>query len=179
MGYSPVAIANMALALFGGIPIQTMSDSTPSGTNVALLYPLVMRGLIAEYPWNFTKQTVPLNQLNVTELSDGLLPSGWQNAFALPGNLVGAPSKFLANNRYPDGAETRYEIQGTTVYTNQIALWCVGQYYVDESAWPDHFCMAAVKCFAAEASSPFKTIPVLGPASGIALHNLLGLLRLL
>ena len=150
MGYTPVQIANMALASFGSSPIQSMDDATPAGSNVALLYPLVMRGLIAEYPWTFSKLTVQLNQLAEPPLSDGLLTQGWQNAFALPENIIGQPSRMLANNRYPDGAETRFEIQGQVVYSNQIALWAVGQFYVDEAAWPDYFTPAAVACFAAE-----------------------------
>ncbi|MFZ1963870.1 MAG: hypothetical protein WAU78_10490 [Roseiarcus sp.] len=158
MGYTPIRIANMALASFGAAPIQTFengaADATPAGSTVALLYPLVIRGLFAEYPWNFAKVTVPLDQLAETPLSDGLLPSGWQLAFALPDDFIGLPERILANNRYPDGPETRFEIQGATVYTNQLALWAIGTVYVDEADWPDYFSAAAVACFAAEIYSP-------------------------
>ncbi len=154
MGYQPVQIANMALALFGASPLQSFengaADATPSGSTVALLYPLVVNGLFAEYPWNFAKTTVPLAQLSETPLSDGMLPSGWQLAFQLPANFIGLPQRILANNRYPDGPETAFEIQGQTVYTNQLALWAIGTVFVDEAAWPDYFATAAVKCLAAE-----------------------------
>lgn len=150
MGYSQVALCNMALASFGGVPIQTMDESTPSGTAVSLIYPLVMRGLFAEYPWNFAQMTVTLGQLAATPLADGLLPSGWQYAYALPADLIGLPEKLSSNSRYPDGPETRFEIQGQTIFTNQVALWCKGTFYVDEMSWPDYFTSAAVACLAAE-----------------------------
>jgi len=148
--YSPLVVANAALVKFGSAPIQTFDDSTPAGTAIALLYPIVMNGLFAEYPWRFALQTIGLNQLDLPALSDGMLEQGWQNAFQLPANIIGLPSRMLANNRYPDGPETRYEIQGQAVYTDQIALWAVCQVYVDEDEWPDYFAGAAIDCLAAE-----------------------------
>ena len=145
-----VQVANMALASFGSRPIQSFQDVTPAGTAVALLYPLVMNSLMGEYPWSFCKMTVALAQLNVADLSDGMNIAGWQNAFQLPGNMLANPIKILANNRYPDGPETRYEIQGSIVYSDQIALWALGQFYLDEASWPPTFLKAAVACLAAE-----------------------------
>lgn len=150
MGYDKIRLANMALALFGGIPLQTFDASTPSGATACLLYDLTINGLFAEYPWNFARQTVALNQLNVTQLADGMLPSGWLNAFQLPANMIGLPLRILANNRYPDNPEKRFEIQGQTVFTDQVALWAVCILRVDELSWPDYFVTAAVKCLAAE-----------------------------
>jgi len=155
-----VDIANMALASFGSAPIQSFDDSTPAGAAVALLYPLVMNGLLAEYPWNFCRQTVQLQQLAVADLTDGMNVAGWANAFELPGNMLGPPIKVSANNRYPDAPELRYEIEATTLYTNQAAVWVLGQFYVDESAWPPYFLPAAVACLAAEI-----VMPITGNAS--------------
>lgn len=154
MAQEQVQIANMALSLFGSAPIQTFDDATPAGRAVALLYPMIMRGLLAEYPWIFCRQTVSLAQLNVADLADGMNAAGWKNAFQLPGNLLANPIKISANNRYPDGPETRYEIQGTTVFTDQAALWALGQFYVDEAAWPAYFLPAAVAVLAAELVMP-------------------------
>lgn len=147
---TPLVVANLALMKLGSGPLQTFSASTPAGAAVATLYPHVVRGIFGEYPWNFAKQTVLLAQLAAPVLDDGLLPSGWQNAFQLPGEMIGPPSRILANNRWPDNPETRFELQGTTVYTNQLALWAIGTMYVDESAWPDHFAAAVVDSLAAE-----------------------------
>jgi len=151
-GPSPtqVRIANMALAKFGAIPIQSFDEASPAGSAVSLLYSEVVRGIFAEYPWNFAKLTVPLQLGAATPLSDGMLPAGWQFAYQLPPNLIGMPSRIIANNRYPDGPELRFEIQGDVVYSNQPALWAIGVYYVDEASWPAHFVSAVVACLAAE-----------------------------
>jgi hypothetical protein len=147
---SQVDIANMALAKFGSAPIQSFDDATPAGRAVALLYPLVMNSLMGEYPWSFCKQTVALAQLNVADLADGMNIAGWLNAFALPGAMLANPSRLLANARYPDNPLTDYEIQGSTVFCNQIAVWAVGEFYLDEANWPPTFQKAAVDVFAAE-----------------------------
>ena len=145
-----ISIANAALASFGSTPIQSFDDSSPSGAAIAIYYPLVMTSLLGEYPWSFCKMTVPLQKLAVAGLSDGMNAAGWANAFALPGNMLANPEKISSSNRCPDAPDTRYEIQGTTVFSNAPALWALGQFQVDESAWPPTFVKAAVDCLAAE-----------------------------
>lgn len=148
--WTPVSIANLALASMGSTPIQSFDDATPAGSNCKMFYPLVMRGLFAEYPWAFARDTRPLNSLNMTELPDGALPSGWRYAYALPADMIGPPEKFLANRRLPDRPETHFEVQNQIVYSDQSALWVVAMFYVDEASWPDYFVTAAVACLTAE-----------------------------
>lgn len=145
-----VNIANMALALFGSTPIQSFGDATPAGRAVALLYPMVMAGLLAEYPWSFCRQTVQLAQLNLAELLDGMDIAGWQYAFQLPGEMLGPPIKVSSNIRQPDAPLTTFELQGSTLFCNQPEIWVLGQFYVDESQWPASFLPAAVAVLSAE-----------------------------
>lgn len=154
MGYIPVQIANMALASFGCAPIQSLTD--PSNGSVGLLYTPVMRGLLAEYPWSFTKQTVPLSAVDDPLLADGFTAEGWQWAYAMPADMLGLPVGYSSDGRKPDMPQKSVGIQGQTIFCNRNPLWCVGRFYVDEASWPDYFVMAAIKCFAAELIMPIS-----------------------
>ena len=147
---SAVGIANIALAAFGSQPIQSFDDATPAGSAVKMIYDNTVDGIFGEYPWTFARQTLRLDKLAQSVLTDGNLPSGWTNAFALPETLIGPPLKILANARQPDGPLQAFEIQGSTVYTNQLALWAVGTVRVDENSWPAYFNNAIIAALAAE-----------------------------
>ncbi len=150
MGWSQVQIANLALASIGSSPLQSLQDAAPAGSAVALMYPYVVNGIFAEYPWAFARLTQPLEQVALPTLSDGNLLTGWAYAYAIPANLIGPPEKFLANARFPDDPLREFEVQAGVVYCNQTALWCTGVAAVDEASWPDYFTTAIVKCLAAE-----------------------------
>ena len=150
-----IRIANLALASFGALPIQSFDQSVPPGPAVALRYREVIDGLLCETPWSFTRQTVQLVAVaEASPDSDPFLASGFQFAFALPPNLLGLPSGYLATPRRHGTPYKDVEVQNQTVYANRSPLWAVANLRVDPTYWPPYFTTAAVACLAAELIMP-------------------------
>ncbi|MGJ0393037.1 MAG: hypothetical protein ACR650_09805 [Methylocystis sp.] len=145
-----IGLANRALARFGAGAIQSFDQSIAPGPAVALLYDTVVDGLLAEYPWSFTEQTVSLQPIVEAPRADGFLIEGWRNAYALPANLLALPERYQRAPVREYAPVTRFEVQNQTVYCDEDALWAVCRMRVDEAQWPPYFVRAAVACLAAE-----------------------------
>lgn len=145
-----VAIANRALARFGGGVITTMLDTAPPGPAIALQYETTIDELLGGYDWTFCKDVVALVPIAETAGADGMLAAGWRYAHALPAQRLKLPSKYLANPRFEHNPVTRFSAHHDRVYSNEPALWAVAQFRADESVWPAYFVAAAVACLAAD-----------------------------
>lgn len=152
-----IALVNRALAKFGAGAIESMEDATKRGAAVALVYRETIDGLLAEYPWTFTKQTQRLQRV-ADEAADvsGFLMAGWRFAYALPADILANPEKYLAEPRRQDRPVNQFEVQNGLVYCDEETLYCVARLRVDEAAWPAYFVTAAVACLAAELVMPIS-----------------------
>ena len=152
-----VAICNQALASFGARPIQTFDDTTPAGSTCRLKYQEVIDGLLSEHPWSFTRQIVQLQELaeDAPDLS-GFLASGWRHAYALPPDLLAAPSAYLRDPSLADFPERRFQVMGQSVYLDVTPVWAVCRVRVDPAFWPPYFTSAAVACLSAELVMPIS-----------------------
>lgn len=156
-----VAIANRALAKFGAGAITTMTDTTPPGPTVALVYETTILGLLSAYPWSFAKKPVALVRLADEQPdSAGFLMNGWRYAYQLPVDRLAPPDKYLRDPRFENAPVARFSVGDDRVYCDEEKLWAVGRFRPDESVWPAYFIAAAVACLAAE-----LIMPVSGNAS--------------
>ncbi len=146
-----VKLANRALASIGAGVLTTLDQAMPPGPAVALVYDTAIDGLLAEYPWTFTKQTVQLTpSAQETPDASGFLMAGWRYAYVPPSDLLQPPEKYLTDPRLEGGFITRFAVQNNLVYCDAQSLYAVCRVRADEDVWPPYFVAAAVAVLAAE-----------------------------
>lgn len=153
---NPVTLANRALARFGSAPIQSFDQTIAPGPAVNLLFWSVVEGLFSEYPWFFAEKTVALTPLSEAPLPDSYLQEGWLYSYALPGNAIGPPQRYLTSPTREGDPISRFELQNQTLYCDEKNAWAVCQFIVDIDAWPAYFALAAEWCLAAELVMPIS-----------------------
>lgn len=156
MANSDVDIANKALMLFGSAPVQNFDDATRVGRVVKGRYYDVIDGLLSEYPWSFTKQTMALAALSEPLQPDARLVSGWRYVYQLPAEALAPPEAYIADPRFPQNRLKSFAVMGDSVYCDRDAVWAIVCVRVEPSAWPPYFTMAAIACLAAEFVMPIS-----------------------
>ena len=151
---NPVAVANRALAHFGGGAIQSFDQTIPPGPAVALIYESVISGLFSEYPWFFSEKTAPLVAVSETPLSDSYLQEGWLYVYALPSDAIAPPQRYLTTPTREGDPISRFELQNGLLYCDEANAYAVYPARVDESMWPAYFVRAAEWCLSAELVMP-------------------------
>lgn len=122
---------NQALLLLGMDQITAYSDD-PVGLIAAALYTTHTDAWLASYPWSFCKKKVKL-----VATTDPL--TGWRYAYTLPSDrLMGSYAVF--NSDAVSVAPTReFDIQGTTLLSNDAEVWVDYTFRAAEADWPAYF----------------------------------------
>lgn len=92
---SEIDIVNSSLVMLGQRPITSLSDGSDTSLAAASVYSSARDGLLREFPWNFARNQLALNQLATAPIALELLPNNhgpgriiYTIAFAAPSDIL-------------------------------------------------------------------------------------------
>ena len=123
---SDIDIVSNALLLIGDEPISAFTEAGAGATIAANLYPQTYAKMLSEHPWSFAFKEQQLSRLSAVPDSK----TNYSYAFQLPTDLIRLWA-ILPNSRY--------EIIGSLLYSNETELLARYIYKPDENDLPPHF----------------------------------------
>lgn len=140
---SGVDVCSRALLLLGLKPIQSFEEPGSKASACKNLYATTVASLMAGYPWRFTLKKAQLARLQTTPLSQ------WKYAYQLPPDREGDPRKVFNAATVGIDPISTYEVQGSTLLTNEETVFVDYLNFPAESIWPPYFVQLAVYSMAA------------------------------
>ncbi len=127
-----VKLANAALALLAEDEIVNFSEPADLAGKLSAIYPGTVQRLLASYPWRFTMTKAQLSRLDTGPINE------WTYGHQLPADML--TLRALRNAAGPGGQNvTEYEVFGTKVYSDHLALWADYQKAIAPEFWPPTF----------------------------------------
>ncbi len=130
-------IVNRALVGIGMPPSFSVSDTTSFGLICQQRFALCRDRVFSLHDWSFLRRTSRLVRHATTP------QNGWTYGFDLPGDRLGAPLKLLTALR-PECTLRDYQIEGSSVYCQETALWARCKVALDPQYWDSGFVAAFI-----------------------------------
>ena len=130
--------------MLGAEAISSFEDtSEPNAETCANIYPEMVKGIMARYPWRFL-----MKQKALTE--SGSAPvNKWAKAFVLPPDMLALPhASFMSSG--DKLATSAYEIFGSLLYTDHAEIYAEYTAHRAEAYWPHYFRDLIVAAMAAQ-----------------------------
>ena len=132
MPSSPEEMCSAALVLIGATGISAFTEGN-KGATCETLYPIVLDGLLGEYPWRFLIQKRQLSQLAVAPENE------WTYAYQLPSDIEGAPLGAFSTSDVGADPVKEWELFGRQIFTDYTSLWIDYKVKVSEPDMPGYF----------------------------------------
>jgi hypothetical protein len=142
-------IVNLALTELGLPANFSLDDDTDQADTVNNVLPLVADHCFGLHDWTWSRRTLKLVRLEATP------ETGYQYAFKLPGDRIGAPLKLLADPRH-DAPLRNYTIEGDEVHCDQAEAWARCRVRLAPQYWDPAFRPAFVKALAGALAVPLQ-----------------------
>lgn len=140
-------ICSSALVELGEDTIASFIANTPSSKICGQIYPEYIKYLQSIHPWNFNFKKQQLARLVATPLNE------WKYQYELPADMLILHAVYNSSNNN-DIPDTRYEIFGSTIMTNEELVYIDYQYQVDEADFPPYFTEFVIKAVASKLARP-------------------------
>lgn len=135
---SNIDIASNALVLIGDNPISSFSEPGAGATAASNLYEGVYQAFLSYHPWTFALKEQQLSRLSAAPP----LITGFLYQFQMPTDCIRV---WIV---YPK--QTRYELVGDRLYSNEPAITMRYNWRVDETALPPYAVKAIEYALAAD-----------------------------
>lgn len=129
MAITDISICSAAIMELGGLPINSFDTPGDVAQFLKLRYPMLRAGVIGGYQWECMKVRKELTR-------EAAVPVGFEYAFLLPGDLIGAPVAAYTSGDAYAYATSAYEIRSRRVLANYPRLWLEYTANRPESEWP-------------------------------------------
>lgn len=116
-------ICNLALTLIGHTtPVTSLTaDGTEAADVCNAVYEQDRDEVLSAFAWPFATSRVKPAPIVATTLALGDVPTGWENAFAMPADALRVRSSFTVPNGLPDNSST-YAIEYDSLLQQPIIL---------------------------------------------------------
>jgi len=143
MARTDISLCSRALMNLGAAPINSFDTPGDTPKFLKLAYPEIVATITSTYQWECMKVRKPLTR-------EAVAPSGFQYAFIMPGDMIGAPIAIFTSEQSYVRATAGYEVRGRRIVTNWSEVW--GEYSVikPETEWPAWFAELVVGAICAE-----------------------------
>lgn len=136
MSVTQLDICNLALNELGVSSISAIfpDDGSDRSYTCFLHYPRLRGSLLSKYTWQFQKEKFSLNRLTAAPLTR------WLYQFTLPPTRTkNAPIALFLSAEANAADFKEFEIVGTRILCNELAVWADYTTLADESIWPEYF----------------------------------------
>lgn len=140
-----LVMVNRAAVKAGVPPFATLTDDSPNGEPVQMLYDSVTEFLLGLYPFSWAMKWAELSRVASPQ---GL--SGFAYEFVLPADRIGLPKQFSDDITIEDRSYSRLVINGNRVHTDVAQIYARYPYVPEPADWPAVFRKAHTDFMAAE-----------------------------
>lgn len=120
---SSISIASNALLLLGSQPLSSFEEGSSQATIASNLYEGSYLSTLTNHRWRFATKIAQLARLSAAPMN------GYTYAFQIPSDCIYVIKP----------STTDYEVYGSLLYANEMALTLEYTYRVDESKLPPYF----------------------------------------
>jgi hypothetical protein len=132
-GDTSLTICSDSLLMLGASPISSFNDGSTAATVADRLYGNIRTSLLVAYPWSFTLKKVQLAR------SVDVPTNEWLYDYPLPSDRIAAPRAVFNSGSTGVETVTRYELFGSSLFTDEQTVYIDYQHDPGEAAYPAYF----------------------------------------
>ena len=132
LGTTDIKICARALVNIGMKPIDNLEGDDDVTRVCSLLYPMVKKEMLSIYPWWATKGKKRLNRLTASPVNE------YKYGFSVPSGAISGPLAIYNSDTVGAMPIKEWDIQGSTILSNEPSLWGDFQFDIDENRFPPY-----------------------------------------
>lgn len=148
-----LAIANKALAVFGGGSITSFEEGTPLADTCRSIVPRIIDRCLTAQGWRMNLVTRQLEKIAFTT-EDPLPPNGYRYGYAFPADALRGPFRVSRHRDFRTGAFREWTREGRRIFTDADPVFATFLLRLSPDQWGPTFLDFAVTACAAELVVP-------------------------